>query len=134
MTCYGITLTTAIDVGTERCARESMGIIFPQMRGMVVKIANPSTLDSKEHYDETNHLIEDTLSSFMKILRIENKDVTTEDCIVNVNLDEKAINMDFTRFFDLELSNSKHDKARKLLENTSANMMSRHALKMRAMM
>ena len=29
----------------------------------------------------------------------------------------------------MELSNSKHDKAIKLLENTSANMMSRHALK-----
>ena len=68
---------------------------------------------------------------FMKALKIDNdgnaaaNNQSVDDHRVNVVDDEEVADIDLTRFFDLELPNSKCNTARKLLQNRSTKLMSR---------
>ena len=105
-----------------------------KMKDMIIKIANQSCLDGKECFYEINYVIEDAMRSFMKSLKIDNNgngvanNQSTYYHVVNVVVYEEAVDMHLTMFFDVELSNSKHNKERKLLQCRSTKQMSRHAL------
>ena len=99
-----------------------------------MKVANPSCEDGQECFDEIHHVIEDTIKSFKQNLKIHNNKLnqrnshSLDDCSSNVVIDEDEVDMDLTRFFDLELSNSKCFKVRKLLKDESTNMISKYEL------
>ena len=105
-----------------------------EMRELVMKVANPSCEDGQECFEEIHHVIEDTIKSFKQKLKIHNNKLnqsnshSLDDCSSNVVIDEDEVDMDLTRFFDLELSNSKHFKVRKLLKDASTNVMSKYEL------
>lgn len=102
-----------------------------EIKKLIIKIANPTSSEPYEYFDECNHVIEDTVDALRKSLKIVKKplDSNSVECGANdIVIDKKNINKDLSNYFNFELSNKKYAKARKLLQNSNVQLMSRHAL------
>ena len=54
--------------------------------------------------------------------------LTVDYSSINASINKEKVDQDLTKFFDLEISNKKYDKAKKFLKNASSRLMSRHEL------
>ena len=90
---------------------------------MIIKIANPTSLESCEYFDKCNHVIEDTVDTLWKHLKIEKNPLdnnSTECGTNNVVINKENVNKELSKYFNFKLFNKKCAKARKLLLNSNA--------------
>jgi len=75
------------------------------VKDIIIKVANPLSFQDEDYYNQCFHVLEDVMNSFRRTRNAKENQVYTD-----YNVKASELSAELSRFFSLELSNTKYDK------------------------
>ena len=104
-----------------------------EVKDLIIKIANPTSNDTEEHVNQCAHVLEDAVEATYqmkgsKVRSMNYANVDVDDCGVPSTAEGISLDKDLCQYLEMELSNAKYNKVRKLANKANQMMSSKHIL------